>query len=134
MYLWTCYYYLVFCPSLALSLFFFFLDIFATDFWSTSKPVSHEVALLMEKLKFTALASRNPGTSLNYTRVFNRWRSFLQTSWVLLYFLWSPSPLCFYSICWIQASQLLPLIPLSMLSNGCTIWLVSVLQQVTPQW
>ena len=74
MYLWTCYYYLVFCPSLALSL--FFLDIFATDFWSTSKPVSHEVALLMGKLKFTALASRAPGTYLNYTRVFNRWRSF----------------------------------------------------------
>ena len=74
MYLWTCYYYLVFCPSLALSL--FFLDIFATDFWSTSKPVSHEVALLMEKFKSTTLASRAPGTSLNYTRVFNRWRSF----------------------------------------------------------
>ena len=30
----------------------------------------------MERLKFTALASRAPGTSISYTRVFNRWRSF----------------------------------------------------------
>ena len=30
----------------------------------------------MERLKFTALASRAPGTSISYTTVFNRWRSF----------------------------------------------------------
>ena len=55
----------------------FIFNIFDTDFWSTSQPVSSEFASLMEKLKFTALASRASGTSLNYTRVFNRWRSFV---------------------------------------------------------
>ena len=30
----------------------------------------------MDKLRSTVLASRAPGTSLNYTRIFNRWRSF----------------------------------------------------------
>ncbi|XP_015769715.1 PREDICTED: uncharacterized protein LOC107348204, partial [Acropora digitifera] len=50
--------------------------IFSTDFWSTSHQVSYEVALLMDKLRSTVLASRAPGTSLNYTRIFNRWRSF----------------------------------------------------------
>ena len=33
----------------------------------------------MEEMKFTALASRAPGTPLIYTRVFNRWRSFAST-------------------------------------------------------
>ena len=32
----------------------------------------------MEKLKFTALASRASRTSINYTRVFNKWRSFAE--------------------------------------------------------
>ena len=63
-----------------LSLFFgvsvLFLDIFDTDFGSISQPVSREVALLMEKLKFTALASRTSRISIRYTRAFNRWRSF----------------------------------------------------------
>ena len=31
---------------------------------------------MLNKLKSTVLASRAPGTSLNYTRVFNRRRSF----------------------------------------------------------
>ena len=30
----------------------------------------------MDKLRSTVLASRAPGTSINYTRIFNRWRSF----------------------------------------------------------
>ena len=30
----------------------------------------------MDKLRSTVLASRAPGTSLNYTRIFKRWRSF----------------------------------------------------------
>jgi len=34
---------------------------------------------LTENMKFTALASRASGTSLCYTRVFNRWRSFATT-------------------------------------------------------
>ena len=53
-----------------------YLDIFDTDFWSSCQPVLREVASLIEKLKFTALASRAPGTSISYTSVFNRWRSF----------------------------------------------------------
>ena len=53
-----------------------FPDIFSTDFWLTSHQFSHEVASLLDKLKSTVLASRAPGTSLNYTRVFNGWRSF----------------------------------------------------------
>ena len=53
-----------------------FPDIFSTDFWSTCHQISHEVASLMDKLRSTVLASRAFGTSLNYTWVFNRWRSF----------------------------------------------------------
>ena len=34
---------------------------------------------MTENMKFTALASRVSGTSLCYTRVFNRWRSFATT-------------------------------------------------------
>ena len=71
-----CYYLLsVFFPFF----FFFFCsfsDIFSTDFWSASHQISQEVASLMDKLKSTVLASRAPGTFLNYTRVFNRWSSF----------------------------------------------------------
>ncbi|CAH3186559.1 unnamed protein product [Porites lobata] len=37
---------------------------------------SLEVSSLMDKLRSTVLASRAHGTSLNYTRIFNRWRSF----------------------------------------------------------
>ena len=48
-----------------------FSDIFSTDFWATSHQFSHEVA----PLRSTVLASRAPDTSLNYTRIFNRWRS-----------------------------------------------------------
>ena len=51
-------------------------DIFSTDLWATSHQFSQEVAPLMDKLKSTVLASRAPGTSLNYMRIFNRWRSF----------------------------------------------------------
>lgn len=54
----------------------FSLDIFDADFWSSYQSVLREVASLMEKLKFTALASRASWTSISYTRVFNRWRSF----------------------------------------------------------
>ena len=42
----------------------FSLDIFDTDFWSSCLTVSREVASLMEKLKFTALATRASGTSV----------------------------------------------------------------------
>ena len=48
------YYYLVFY-------FLFFLDISDTDFWSTSQPVSREVALLIDSLIFTVLAYRASG-------------------------------------------------------------------------
>lgn len=51
------YYYLVFY-------FLFFLDISDTDFWSTSQPVSREVALLMDSLIFTVLAYRASGMCL----------------------------------------------------------------------
>ena len=46
------------------SIFFFFLDISDTDFWSTSQPVSREVALLMDSLIFTVLAYRASGMCL----------------------------------------------------------------------
>ncbi|CAH3178694.1 unnamed protein product [Porites lobata] len=46
------------------------------DFWATSLQFSLEVSSLMDKLRSTVLASRAPGTSLNYTRIFNRWRFF----------------------------------------------------------
>ena len=52
------------------------VDIWDTDFWPSCLPDSREVASFMEKSKFTALASRASGTSINDTRVFNRWRSF----------------------------------------------------------
>ena len=65
------------CLSFSFILFCVFsLDIFDTDFWSSCLIVSREVASFMEKLKFTALATRASRTSINYTRVFNRWRSF----------------------------------------------------------
>ena len=51
------YYYLVFY-------FLFFLDISDTDFWSTSQPVSRDVALLMDNLIFTVLAYRASGMCL----------------------------------------------------------------------
>ena len=51
------YYYLVFY-------FLFLLDISYTDFWSTSQPVSREVALLMDSLIFTVLAYRASGMCL----------------------------------------------------------------------
>lgn len=38
--------------------------------------MSPEVTSLLDKLKTTVTASRAPGTSSNYTRMFNRWRSF----------------------------------------------------------
>ena len=56
--------------------FVFSLDIFDTEFWTSPTCDTREVALLTENMKFTALASRASGTSLCYTRVFNRWRSF----------------------------------------------------------
>ena len=44
--------------------------------WSTSQQISYEDVSLLDKLKSTVLAFRAPGTFLNYTRVFKRWRSF----------------------------------------------------------
>ena len=57
-------------------LFYSFSDIFSTDFWAISLQFSLEVSSLMDKMRPTVLASRAPGTSLNYTKIFNRWRSF----------------------------------------------------------
>ena len=58
---------------------FSLLRYFVTDFWSSSSSVSKEVLLLLEKMKFAALAFRASGTSLSYTKFFNRWRSFAST-------------------------------------------------------
>ena len=124
----------MFCTVIICCLFSFrfssFSDIFSTDFWATSHQFSHEVASLMDKLRSTVLASRAPGTSLNYTRIFNRWRSFATEVLgivAVFNFLLSPSiVLCFFSICSIQPSSFLLSTARSTLSSGCMILLASV--------
>lgn len=106
-----------------------FLHIFRTDVWSTSQQISYEDVSLLDKLKSTVLAFRAPGTFLNYTRVFKRWRSFAtEILGIVAVFPVEPihcASVCFYSICWIQPSPFLFSIAPSTHSSGCML-LVSV--------
>ena len=52
------------------------LDIFASVFWFSEIQNSARVDQLMENPKSTVLASRASGTSENYLRAFNKWRTF----------------------------------------------------------
>ena len=52
------------------------IDILSSVFWSSAAQNSKRVDQLMENLKSTVLASRASGTSENYLRAFNKWKTF----------------------------------------------------------
>ena len=113
-----------------------FLDILSTDCWSTSHQISHKVASLMDKLRSTVLASRAHGTSLNYRRAFNRWRSFA-TEVLSIVAVFPVEPIhCALFLQYLLAStkSVLPSTVHSTLSSGCMILLVSVPPLPILQW
>ena len=102
---------------------FSLLRYFVTDFWPSSSLVSKEVLLLLEKMKFAALASRASERPSAIQNSLTGGDPSPQLFSLPVVFLLSPSIVpFFYSIYWIQANQFpLSSVPFT-LSSGFMIW------------